>query len=220
MSPFQYLWNGYHLLLSPAASHSGYEDHVQSDQFHYVHHAKFNCNYGSGSFPLDRIFGTFEDILHSEKQAEKYEHKKRAKQISTQRNDMPFQPKSGRSFQMFMGFTAVYSVLTIIVLFDGAGIQNILQNQHIFQKMVTFGLTLSAVYPRLFSFWIGFGPVLFGIVMSLCSGQRLFRSFGDTAMKGKGMKVKYRLPSFVVHLMMGLMIGVYPVYVFAKAALA
>ena len=37
-SPFALLWNGVHLLLSPAASHSGWEDHFQSDQFHYLHH--------------------------------------------------------------------------------------------------------------------------------------------------------------------------------------
>ena len=44
MSPFHMLFNGMHLLLSPAGSHSGWEDHVQSDQFHYLHHAKFECN--------------------------------------------------------------------------------------------------------------------------------------------------------------------------------
>ena len=31
-------WNGVHLLISPAASHSGWEDHFQSDQYHYLHH--------------------------------------------------------------------------------------------------------------------------------------------------------------------------------------
>ena len=35
-SPFAFMWNGIHLLISPAASHSGYEDHFQSDQFHYI----------------------------------------------------------------------------------------------------------------------------------------------------------------------------------------
>ena len=44
MHPFHYLWNSVHLLLSPAASHSGWEDHMQSDQFHYLHHRKFECN--------------------------------------------------------------------------------------------------------------------------------------------------------------------------------
>ena len=33
-SPFAFMWNGIHLLISPAASHSGWEDHFQSDQFH------------------------------------------------------------------------------------------------------------------------------------------------------------------------------------------
>lgn len=46
-SPFIMMWNGIHLLISPAASHSGWEDHFQSDQFHYLHHAKFECNYGT-----------------------------------------------------------------------------------------------------------------------------------------------------------------------------
>eukprot|EP00937_MAST-01D_sp_MAST-1D-sp2_P000788 g788.t1 len=62
-SPFHFLYNGMHLVLSPAASHSGWEDHMQSDQFHFLHHARFECNYGSGSFPLDSWFGTFRERL-------------------------------------------------------------------------------------------------------------------------------------------------------------
>ena len=37
-SPFAFLWNAYHLILAPAAGHSGWEDHFQADQFHYLHH--------------------------------------------------------------------------------------------------------------------------------------------------------------------------------------
>ena len=37
-TPFAFMWNGVHLLISPAASHSGWEDHFQSDQYHYLHH--------------------------------------------------------------------------------------------------------------------------------------------------------------------------------------
>jgi hypothetical protein len=59
-SPFAFVWNGVHLLLSPAASHSGYEDHFQSDLFHYLHHRYFECNYaGSDAAFLDIAFGTF-----------------------------------------------------------------------------------------------------------------------------------------------------------------
>jgi hypothetical protein len=59
-SPFALVWNGMHLLLSPAASHSGYEDHFQSDMFHYLHHRYFECNYaGSDAAFMDIAFGTF-----------------------------------------------------------------------------------------------------------------------------------------------------------------
>jgi sterol desaturase/sphingolipid hydroxylase (fatty acid hydroxylase superfamily) len=59
-SPFHFLWNGVHLLLSPGASHSGWEDHWQADGFHYMHHRYFECNYaGSSSAFLDYTFDTF-----------------------------------------------------------------------------------------------------------------------------------------------------------------
>lgn len=59
-SPYALVWNGAHLLLSPAASHSGYEDHSQSDIFHYLHHRYFECNYaGSDAAFMDVAFGTF-----------------------------------------------------------------------------------------------------------------------------------------------------------------
>lgn len=62
-SPFAVMWMGIHLLLSPAASHSGWEDHFQSDQYHYLHHAKFECNYGTSGIPFDKWFGTFREKL-------------------------------------------------------------------------------------------------------------------------------------------------------------
>ena len=36
-SPFVFLWNGIHVLLSPAAAHSGWEDHYMSGQHHFIH---------------------------------------------------------------------------------------------------------------------------------------------------------------------------------------
>jgi sterol desaturase/sphingolipid hydroxylase (fatty acid hydroxylase superfamily) len=62
-SPLGVTWMGMHLLLSPAASHSGWEDHFQSDQYHYLHHAKFECNYGTSGIPFDHWFGTFRETL-------------------------------------------------------------------------------------------------------------------------------------------------------------
>ena len=81
-SPFTFLWNAYHLIIAPAAGHSGWEDHFQADQFHYLHHRYvdihqyannaiyknciyrfFECNYGTSGYPMDKIFGTFRDKL-------------------------------------------------------------------------------------------------------------------------------------------------------------
>jgi len=64
MSPFHAMWNLIHLLISPAASHSGWENCMQSDQFHYLHHRKFECNYGTAGEPLDRWFGTYRGSLN------------------------------------------------------------------------------------------------------------------------------------------------------------
>ena len=70
-SPFAFLWNGVHLLLSPGASHSGYEDHFQSDAFHYLHHRYFECNYaGTDAAFMDVLFGTFRGSLADSDAAE------------------------------------------------------------------------------------------------------------------------------------------------------
>lgn len=73
-SPFAFMWNGIHLLISPAASHSGYEDSFHSDQMHYLHHRFFECNYGTGTFPFDIWFGTYREKLDTKSGTYKGEH--------------------------------------------------------------------------------------------------------------------------------------------------
>eukprot|EP01065_Artemidia_motanka_P035315 TRINITY_DN43234_c0_g1_i1.p1 TRINITY_DN43234_c0_g1~~TRINITY_DN43234_c0_g1_i1.p1 ORF type:complete len:468 (+),score=130.51 TRINITY_DN43234_c0_g1_i1:60-1463(+) len=57
-TPWIFRWNVVWLMLAPGASHSGWEDHFNADQWHYLHHAKFECNYGSPGFPMDVVCGT------------------------------------------------------------------------------------------------------------------------------------------------------------------
>ena len=84
-TPYAFLWNGVHLLLSPAASHSGYEDHFQSDVFHYMHHRYFECNYaGTDAAFMDIFFGTFRASL-GDNEADKDGPKARADAKSTLR---------------------------------------------------------------------------------------------------------------------------------------
>lgn len=62
LSPLIFLWNYLHLALAPGAAHSGWEDHFGSDQYHYLHHAKFECNYGTPmSGFIDQLCGTFRE---------------------------------------------------------------------------------------------------------------------------------------------------------------
>ena len=64
LSPLVFLWIFIHLTLAPGAGHSGWEDHFQADQYHYLHHRRFECNYGSpNSAFLDQFFGTFREKL-------------------------------------------------------------------------------------------------------------------------------------------------------------
>jgi hypothetical protein len=68
LSPMIFLYNLSHAALSPAAGHGGFEDQWQSDQYHFIHHAKFECNYGSpDSGWIDQMFGTFREKLGESK---------------------------------------------------------------------------------------------------------------------------------------------------------
>lgn len=56
---------GIHVTLSPAASHSGYEDHWSANLYHYLHHRYYACNFGP-SMPFmvfERWMGTYRDRL-------------------------------------------------------------------------------------------------------------------------------------------------------------
>jgi sterol desaturase/sphingolipid hydroxylase (fatty acid hydroxylase superfamily) len=58
--PTVLVWTGFAMMLSPAASHSGYEDTMQSDSHHYMHHRYFDVNFASyDAAAVDVFFGTF-----------------------------------------------------------------------------------------------------------------------------------------------------------------
>jgi sterol desaturase/sphingolipid hydroxylase (fatty acid hydroxylase superfamily) len=58
--PFAFFFLGICFLVSPAGGHSGWEDVVQSDIHHYLHHRCFEVNYASfDASALDAVFGTY-----------------------------------------------------------------------------------------------------------------------------------------------------------------
>eukprot|EP00051_Salpingoeca_urceolata_P006743 m.89190 g.89190 ORF g.89190 m.89190 type:complete len:319 (-) comp14967_c0_seq1:31-987(-) len=57
--PIHMLFINLRAMIGPAPGHHGFAEYGGS-QFHYLHHAKFSCNYGTrGS--LDKVFGTYRD---------------------------------------------------------------------------------------------------------------------------------------------------------------
>lgn len=42
----------------PVPGHHGFDAYL-GHKFHYLHHAKFECNYGGALIPLDAVFGTY-----------------------------------------------------------------------------------------------------------------------------------------------------------------
>lgn len=60
--PLHLLCNKFHTDISALGGHDGYGAPGADDVGHYLHHSKFECNYGF-SFPnyLDKLCGTYED---------------------------------------------------------------------------------------------------------------------------------------------------------------
>eukprot|EP00483_Globobulimina_turgida_P005671 UN05681 len=62
--PVHFLINKFNATISPAIVHDGYDGPVgggSSGYFHYLHHAHYECNYGTDMVPLDKFFGTWSD---------------------------------------------------------------------------------------------------------------------------------------------------------------
>eukprot|EP00971_Amphidinium_carterae_P213915 4245512-Amphidinium_carterae.1 len=55
--PFHFLYTKFHCDIAPLGGHDGMENPGGDADFHYLHHAKFECNYGV-PFPinLDKLF--------------------------------------------------------------------------------------------------------------------------------------------------------------------
>lgn len=61
LHPVHFLFNKFHADLSPIAGHDGHDQPAGGSKFHFIHHSKFEYNYGTPMVPLDVWFGTYED---------------------------------------------------------------------------------------------------------------------------------------------------------------
>jgi len=61
LHPLHFLYVIFHADIAPIGGHDGYAAPGGGGDFHFLHHAKYECNYGVPIVPLDHIFGTFVD---------------------------------------------------------------------------------------------------------------------------------------------------------------
>ena len=59
LHPLQFLYCKFHLDISPIGGHDGHDSPGGGADFHYLHHALFECNYGVPLIPFDKLFGSW-----------------------------------------------------------------------------------------------------------------------------------------------------------------
>jgi len=212
------MWNGFHLILSPAASHSGWEDHWQCDQYHYLHHSKFECNYGTGGMPWDYLFGTCRFSFDPKEQTcykggykDDYSLKKNddldipfmAPKVTKTNNYRPIQPGFGTrgpvSVKEVFPRTklGVYMLFTCVI-FVVAGYAAA-YDDHVRQWYIS---GISSGY--LIAAFVAFGPVAFAFFMSVATKDKYSWRFPfhDEGIFGP----------FSLHVIVGTMVSSMPIY--------
>lgn len=61
MHPIHFLYCKFHADIAPIGGHDGYAKPGGDAGFHYLHHAKYECNYGVPLVDFDRLFGTWQE---------------------------------------------------------------------------------------------------------------------------------------------------------------
>jgi len=59
LHPIHFFYCKFHADVAPIGGHDGYASPGGGADFHYLHHAKFECNYGVPLIDFDRLFGTW-----------------------------------------------------------------------------------------------------------------------------------------------------------------
>eukprot|EP00239_Pterosperma_sp_CCMP1384_P001244 CAMPEP_0197847882 /NCGR_PEP_ID=MMETSP1438-20131217/7399_1 /TAXON_ID=1461541 /ORGANISM="Pterosperma sp., Strain CCMP1384" /LENGTH=337 /DNA_ID=CAMNT_0043459945 /DNA_START=47 /DNA_END=1060 /DNA_ORIENTATION=- len=73
--PIMFLYAKFHADIAPIGGHDGHQDPAGNGDFHYLHHAKFECNYGVPLIDFDRLFGTWVDYAENKAAKEAKQNK-------------------------------------------------------------------------------------------------------------------------------------------------
>eukprot|EP01012_Entosiphon_sulcatum_P057982 TRINITY_DN81899_c0_g1_i1.p1 TRINITY_DN81899_c0_g1~~TRINITY_DN81899_c0_g1_i1.p1 ORF type:complete len:334 (+),score=41.23 TRINITY_DN81899_c0_g1_i1:27-1004(+) len=61
LHPLHFLYAKFHADIAPVGGHDGFAPPAGGADYHYLHHAKFECNYGVPLINFDKLFGTWVD---------------------------------------------------------------------------------------------------------------------------------------------------------------
>jgi len=75
LHPMHFLYAKFHADIAPIGGHDGFANPGGDSTFHYLHHSKYDCNYGTPIIPLDRVFGTWRDASTETKKSPKPQKK-------------------------------------------------------------------------------------------------------------------------------------------------
>lgn len=207
-SPFAFMWNGVHLLISPAASHSGFEDNFQSDQFHYLHHRFFECNYGTGTFPFDYWFGTFRESLDPKSKLYKGEHQE-GKTVKLDTKTSKAQDSRATLLGMPKPDEAIYNavccvVLPALVYCATMGLYGV--DKIAFAPYLSNGQIVGA--------FMSWGPGMVGMVLLLAYTRNATKDLKKTLLYP--FHKEALLGQFGFNALLGFMLSVVPVYHFIQ----
>jgi len=193
-SPFAFMWFGIHLLISPAASHSGFEDNMQSDQFHYLHHRFFECNYGTGGVPYDLWFGTFRESLEVKSKTYKGEHVE-SKDVKLDSKSASLADAKATLWGLPKWDEATYNVVTYAI----------------FPLIISWAVAKSASqYACHLGLLMSVGPCLVGMLLLAATSRRPFANPRQTFLY-PFHKEKW-LGAFGINVLVSLIVTVMPVY--------
>mmetsp|Transcript_96142 Transcript_96142/g.170628 ORF Transcript_96142/g.170628 Transcript_96142/m.170628 type:complete len:494 (+) Transcript_96142:67-1548(+) len=193
-SPFAFMWFGIHLLISPAASHSGFEDNFQSDQFHYLHHRFFECNYGTGGIPYDLWFGTFRESLDVKSKTYKGEHVE-SKDVKLDSKSASLADAKATLWGLPKRDEAIYNVTTYVM----------------FPLTISWALANSASqYACMLACLMSLGPSMVGMLLLVATSRRPFANPRLTFLYP--FHKEKLLGAFGVNVLISLIVTVMPVY--------
>lgn len=85
--PFHHLYAKYHAVIAPIAGHDGLDSPGGGSDYHYLHHASFDCNYGVPLIDFDKLFGSWVELEWYQTCGNKLRYAKKYGKYLAQTND-------------------------------------------------------------------------------------------------------------------------------------